>query len=94
MADAATLVEIAWLCPGKTADAFRRKGAETVCRMLDGDLTLMEEVQRRHAQVAGAAEEEFLFADAQGSTQQTVPHKRCLEDDDEVYAAKKRQVLR
>ena len=33
-ADAATLVEIAWLLPGKAATQFRRKGAETVCRML------------------------------------------------------------
>ena len=49
VADAATLVEIAWLCPGKTADAFRRKGAETVCHMLGSNLTLVEEVQRRHA---------------------------------------------
>ena len=57
VADATTLVEIAWLCPGKTAVQFRRKGAESVCRMLGGDLTLVDEIQRRHAQVAGTAEE-------------------------------------
>lgn len=34
VADAATLVEIAWLLPGKAAGVFRRKGAESVCRML------------------------------------------------------------
>ena len=67
VADAATLVETAWLCPGKAAVNFRRKGAETVCRMLGGDLTLVNEIQRRHAQVAGIAEQEFLLADAQGS---------------------------
>ena len=95
VADAATLVEIAWLCPGKAAVAFRRKGAESVCRMLGGDLSLVDEIQRRHAQVAGTAEEEFLLANAQcGSTQQVVSHKRCLDDDDEVYAARKQQVLR
>ena len=66
MADAATLVEIAWLCPSKSAVNFRRKGAETVCRMLGGDLTLADEIQRRHAQVAGTAEQEFLLADTQG----------------------------
>ena len=75
--------------------AFRRKGAESACRMLGGDLSLVDEIQRRHAQVAGTAEE-FLLADAQGggSAQQTVLHKRGLDDDDEVYAAKKQQVLR
>ena len=74
MADAATLVEIAWLCPGRAAVNFRRKGAETVCRMLGGDLTLVDEIQRRHAQVAGTAEQEFLLADTQGnSTQVALP---------------------
>ena len=93
VADAATLVEVAWLCPGKAATQFRRKGAETVCRMLGGDLTLVDEIQRRHAQVAGTAEEEFLLADVQGGPQQANPHKRCLDDDEEVYAARKQQIL-
>ena len=74
VADAATLVEIAWLCPGKAAVQFRRKGAESVCRMLGGDLTLVDEIQRRHAQVAGTAEQEFLLADSQGNSNQvTLP---------------------
>ena len=95
VADAASLVEIAWLCPGKAAVQFRRKGAESVCRMLGGDLSLVDEIQRRHAEVAGTTEEEFLLANAQGgSNQQAVSHKRCLDDDDEVYAARKQQVLR
>ena len=74
VADAATLVEIAWLLPGKKAASFRRRGAETVCRMLGGDLTLVDEIQRRHAQVAGTAEQEFLLADSQGNSNQvTLP---------------------
>ncbi|KAL3143130.1 hypothetical protein ABBQ38_003399 [Trebouxia sp. C0009 RCD-2024] len=93
VADAATLVEVAWLCPGKAAVAFRRKGAESVCRMLGGDLTLVDEIQRRHTEVAGTAEEEFLLADAQDSPQPVTSHKRCLDDDDEVYAARKQQIL-
>ncbi|KAL3144433.1 hypothetical protein ABBQ32_004178 [Trebouxia sp. C0010 RCD-2024] len=72
VADAATLVEIAWLCPGRAATQFRRKGAETVCRMLGGDLTLVDDIQRRHAQVAGTAEEEFLLAGNQGNGNQVV----------------------
>ena len=97
VADAATLIEVAWLCPGKAAVAFRREGAESVCRILGGDLSLVEEIQRRHAQLTGTAEEEDLLADAlhDDRARQTLPHKRGLDDDDdEVYAAKKQQVLR
>ena len=69
VADAPTLIEVAWLLPGKTATEFRRKGAESVCRLLGGDLSLVDEVQRRHAQVAGTAEEGFLLAaSGQGSS--------------------------
>ena len=70
VADAATLVEIAWLCPGKVATAFRRKGAESVCHMLGGDLSLVDEIQCRHAQVASTAEEEFVLAGNQGNRNQ------------------------
>ncbi|DBB11557.1 TPA: hypothetical protein ACH3X3_006953 [Trebouxia sp. C0006] len=35
--------------------------------MLSGDLTLVDEIQRRHTQVAGTAEEEFLLAGNQGN---------------------------
>ena len=67
VADAATLVEIAWPLPGKAATQFRRNGAGIVCRMLGGDLSLMDEIQRRHAQVASTAEQEFLLVDNQGN---------------------------
>jgi len=77
VADAATLVEIAWLVPGKAAAAFRRKGAESVCRLLGGDLSLVDEIQRRHAQVTGTVEEGFLLAGSGGnqgsSTQVALP---------------------
>ena len=68
VADAATLVEITWLCPGRAAREFRRKGAETVCRMLGGDHSLVDDIQCRHTQVAGTAEEEFLLAGNQGNS--------------------------
>ena len=35
--------------------------------MLGGDLTLVDENQRRHAQVAGTAEQDFLLANTQGN---------------------------
>lgn len=57
MADAAARVELVWLLPRKKAVSFMRKGAESVCCMLDGGLTLMDKIQRRHAQEAGTAEQ-------------------------------------
>lgn len=60
-------MEIAWLYPGKAAVQFRRKGAETVCRMLSGDLTLVVEIQLRHGQVASTSEQECLLAYNQGN---------------------------
>ena len=71
VADAATLVEIAWLCPGKAAASLGRRGAESVCRMLGGDLSL-DEIQRRHTQVAGTAEEGFLLASTRGNSAQVL----------------------
>ena len=68
VADAATLVEIARLCPGRAVREFRRKGAETVCCMLGGDHSLVDDIQHRHTQVAGTAEEEFLLAGNQGNS--------------------------
>lgn len=34
--------------------------------MLSGDLTLVDEIQRKHAQVAGTISKEFLLEDSQG----------------------------
>ena len=43
-----TLVEIAWLLPGRRAAEFRRAGAATMCRVLGGDLSLVDEIRERH----------------------------------------------
>ena len=37
-ADARTLVEIVWALPSKAAREFRRRSAQTVCRVLGGDI--------------------------------------------------------
>lgn len=57
-----TLVEIAWLCPGKRAKDFRRQGAVTLCRALGGDVSLIEEIKVRHAEIAGTDEQAVLLA--------------------------------
>lgn len=60
-APTSTLVEIAWLCPGRAAKEFRRQGAVTLCRALGGDLSLIDEIRERHGLV-NAQEQEMLLA--------------------------------
>jgi hypothetical protein len=47
-ADVRTLIEIIWALPGGTARDFRRASAQTVCRVLGSDLSLVEEIKNRH----------------------------------------------
>lgn len=56
------LVEIAWLCPGKTAKVFRRQGAVTLCRAFGGDLSLVDEIERRHSNIVGTETQARLLA--------------------------------
>ena len=44
VADLRTLIEIVWKLPGRTSTAFRWKSAETVCRVMGGDLNLLREI--------------------------------------------------
>jgi hypothetical protein len=55
-----TLIEIAYILPGKRAAAFWRSSATMVCRMLGGDLTIIAEVERRHAHMEASSEGAFL----------------------------------
>ena len=47
--DAKTIVEIIWLLPARAAKEFRRQSAETICRVLGGDVTLCDEIEQRCA---------------------------------------------
>jgi hypothetical protein len=51
MADAATLIQIAYLLPSRQAAAFRRASADVVRRMLGGDGSIVTEIERRHANI-------------------------------------------
>eukprot|EP00953_Heterococcus_sp_UTEX-ZZ885_P022473 12434-Heterococcus_DN1.PRE.6 len=48
VANARTLIEIVWLLPGTAAREFRHSSANTVCRVLGGDLRLVREMEARH----------------------------------------------
>ena len=67
VADARTLVEIVWQLPGTAAREFRRSSANTVCRVLGGDMQLAREIEARHqisqSTTEGQTAAEFLVAD-------------------------------
>lgn len=56
VADAKTLVEIIFLLPGPKAGGFRRKGANMVCRLVGGDMTLVAEIEQRRATLESTEE--------------------------------------
>ena len=93
-----TLVEIAWLCPGKNAKEFRRTGATTLCRALGGDLSLVDDIQRRHAEVAGTEEQAaFLagtgvtIAEANGSVDELAVEERRIAFQERWAAIRERR---
>ena len=87
------LVEIAWLLPGKQAAEFRRQGARTLCRALGGDLSLVEEIKARHAEVANTHEQAAFLggtgvsvAEANCQALAIVPSKGLALDEEERCA--------
>lgn len=48
VADLKTIVEMIWKLPGKASTRFRRKSAETLCRVMGGDLALVREIQQNN----------------------------------------------
>lgn len=46
--DIATLVEIIWMLPGGASRAFRRDSAETICRVMGGDLDLCHQIAQNN----------------------------------------------
>jgi hypothetical protein len=47
VADAAVMIELVWLMPGRKAKEFRASSAVEICRTLGGDETLIEEIRYR-----------------------------------------------
>lgn len=61
VADAATLIELVWDLPGKPAREFCRASADKVRRLMGGDVSLVNEIEQRHSEIAGTDEEMFLL---------------------------------
>jgi hypothetical protein len=95
------LVEIVWLCPGRNAREFRVTGANTLCRALGGDLTLVEEIRARHADVAGTEHQAALLegtgvtvAEANGAALVPVGQPRGSEDAGLALVERKAKLTR
>ncbi len=56
VADAKTIVEIIWLLPARAAREFRRQSAETICRVLGGDVSLCNDIEQRCARLQSTEE--------------------------------------
>lgn len=48
VADLKTILEMIWKLPGKASARFRQKSAETLCRVMGGDLALVRDIQQNH----------------------------------------------
>lgn len=59
--------------------------------MLGGDLSLVNEVQQRHTEVAGTVEEEFLLTSTVPSGAEN--NKRNLDGDADLYLARKKRTM-
>ncbi|CAB1106716.1 unnamed protein product [Ectocarpus sp. CCAP 1310/34] len=56
VSDSKTIVEIIWLLPSGSAKEFRRQSAETICRVLGGDISLCGEIEQRCARLQSTEE--------------------------------------
>lgn len=54
--DAPTAIEIIWLLPARAARAFRKQSAETIARVLGGDVSLSAEIEQRCARLQSTEE--------------------------------------
>ena len=75
--DAKTIVEIIWLLPARAAKEFRRQSAETICRVLGGDVTLCDEIEQRCARLQsteeGRAYQNFVLDQGPAKKQRSEP---------------------
>jgi hypothetical protein len=90
VADAATMIEIIWELPGKTAASFRRESAHYIARILGGDRTLIDEIEMRYDRTP-VDQKEFMTANVEravlpsrGVEELDLVRKRKLQDLDIV----------
>ena len=64
VSDAPTAIEIIWLLPARAAREFRKQSADTIARVLGGDVSLCAEIEQRCARLAktdeGRAYQSFM----------------------------------
>ena len=80
VADAPTMVDIIWELPGKMAKQFRRRSALDICRILGGDTTLADEINRR-AQTVSSAQKRFFLGSQPDQRTETPEEYRLRLDE-------------
>ncbi|CAM9210786.1 unnamed protein product [Pylaiella littoralis] len=56
VSDAKTIVEIIWLLPANAAKEFRKQSAQTICRVLGGDMSICDEIEQRCSRLQSTEE--------------------------------------
>ncbi|CAM9393451.1 unnamed protein product, partial [Pylaiella littoralis] len=68
VSDAPTAIEIIWLLPARAAREFRKQSADTIARVLGGDVSLCAEIEQRCARLQsteeGRAYQSFMTGEA------------------------------
>jgi hypothetical protein len=88
--DGKTLMETVYILPGKAAHEFRRSSARTMCRVLVGDVSIVKEMEGRHASLQatpeGRAAQEFLLTGAAGDDGTSATKKLKTQSDELAMA--------
>lgn len=74
--DAKTMIEIIWLLPARQAKDFRRRSAETICRVLGGDKSICREIEQRCSRLQSSEEGRAFQRFVTGEEREGPPAKK------------------
>ncbi|CAM9189466.1 unnamed protein product [Ectocarpus sp. 6 AP-2014] len=95
VSDAPTAIEIIWLLPARAAREFRKQSADTIARVLGGDVSLCAEIEQRCARLqnteAGRAYQSVMTGEAPPKKHKSLPEwfEYATSDQKRAYVAAK-----
>ncbi|CAM9129855.1 unnamed protein product [Ectocarpus sp. 8 AP-2014] len=93
VSDAPTAIEIIWLLPARAAREFRKQSADTIARVLGGDVSLCAEIEQRCARLQsieeGRAYQSFMTGEAPAKKHKSLPEwfEYATNDQKSAYVA-------
>ncbi|CAM9194261.1 unnamed protein product, partial [Ectocarpus sp. 8 AP-2014] len=93
VSDAPTAIEIIWLLPARAAREFRKQSADTIARVLGGDVSLCAEIEQRCARLQntdeGRAYQSFMTGEAPAKKHKSLPEwfEYATSDQKSAYVA-------